>query len=254
MRGASAIDRDVGAPAKAGKRQQVSLRKGVEESSKSCPGRSPSTGESPLASFGATRTAKRRGTNERAGRLSHEIGVSAGAQTVNDVEGYRTPPKSGRGEGAPAGVQGVRRVQKPVTRKLGDLEGASPSHRWQAAVGTRRAVRHGGSLREVRRGHSTEEVGEDVGNARRVDGGKGRGRGEARRRKRVLDPVRDNMRQRNATTGSALGAAVSRSLIRGGSPVREIRSPGSVRGAARKGGPYRDGGRERRSETGRGGS
>ena len=29
-------------------------------------------------------------------------------------------------------------------------------------------------------------------------------------------------------------------LTRGGSPVREIRPPGSVRGAARKGGPYRD--------------
>src|SRR4051794_39564731 len=31
-------------------------------------------------------------------------------------------------------------------------------------------------------------------------------------------------------------------LTRGGSPVREIRSPGSVRGAARKGRPYRNGG------------
>jgi hypothetical protein len=30
-------------------------------------------------------------------------------------------------------------------------------------------------------------------------------------------------------------------LTQGGSPVREIRSPGSVRGAARKGRPYRDG-------------
>jgi len=29
-------------------------------------------------------------------------------------------------------------------------------------------------------------------------------------------------------------------LTRGGSPVREIRSPGSVRGAAPKGRPYRD--------------
>src|SRR6185295_13509826 len=29
-------------------------------------------------------------------------------------------------------------------------------------------------------------------------------------------------------------------LIRGGSPVREIRPPGSVRGAPRKGGPYRN--------------
>jgi hypothetical protein len=36
--------------------------------------------------------------------------------------------------------------------------------------------------------------------------------------------------------------AAGGSLPRGGSPVREIRPPGSVRGAARKGGPYRNGG------------
>lgn len=29
-------------------------------------------------------------------------------------------------------------------------------------------------------------------------------------------------------------------MTQGGSPVREIRTPGSVRGAAREGGPYRD--------------
>jgi len=83
-------------------------------------------GKSTLACRGATHGAKRRGTYERAGRSSPEIGVTAGAETFNDGEGYRTPPKNGRGEGAPAGVQGVRHVQRVVRWKLGDLEGASP--------------------------------------------------------------------------------------------------------------------------------
>ena len=51
---------------------------------------------------------------------------SPGAQAVNVVEGESVSPKNGRGEGAPPGVQGIRRVQKSFDRKLGDLEGASP--------------------------------------------------------------------------------------------------------------------------------
>ena len=39
-------------------------------------------------------------------------------------------------------------------------------------------------------------------------------------------------------------------LTEGGSPVREIRSPGSVRGAARKGRPYRDQGTQGKEERG----
>ena len=51
---------------------------------------------------------------------------SSGAQAVNVVEGESVSPKNGRGEDAPPGVQGVRRAQKSLDRKLGDLEGASP--------------------------------------------------------------------------------------------------------------------------------
>jgi hypothetical protein len=51
---------------------------------------------------------------------------SPGAQAVNVVEGESVSPKNGRGEDAPPGVQGIRRVQKSFDRKLGDLEGASP--------------------------------------------------------------------------------------------------------------------------------
>ena len=40
--------------------------------------------------------------------------------------------------------------------------------------------------------------------------------------------------------GRLSARAAGRSSTRGGSPVREIRPPGSVRGAARKGGPYRN--------------
>ena len=84
-------------------------------------------GKSTLACRGATHGAKRRGTYEWAGRSSPEIGVTVGAETFNVGEGYRTPPKNGRGEGAPTGVQGARHVQRVVRWKLGDLEGASPS-------------------------------------------------------------------------------------------------------------------------------
>jgi len=80
----------------------------------------------------------------------------------------------------PPGSQEFGTFKESFARKLGDLEGASPSKlRGQAAMGTRRAARHGDSLREVGRGHSTEEAGEDVGNARRVGGGKGQGHGES---------------------------------------------------------------------------
>ena len=62
------------------------------------------------------------GPGDRASKLAEP----RDAETFNDVEGHGAPPKHGRGACAPAGVQGVRHVQKPDTRKLGDLEGASP--------------------------------------------------------------------------------------------------------------------------------
>jgi hypothetical protein len=49
-----------------------------------------------------------------------------GAGAFNVVVGHGASPKNGRGESAPPGVQGVRRAQKSFDRKLGDLEGASP--------------------------------------------------------------------------------------------------------------------------------
>lgn len=51
---------------------------------------------------------------------------SPGAQAVNVAEGESVSPKNGRGEDAPPGVQGVRRAQKSLHRKLGDLAVASP--------------------------------------------------------------------------------------------------------------------------------
>jgi RNA-directed DNA polymerase len=61
------------------------------------------------------------------GDRASKVISSQGAQAVNVVEGNSVSPENGRGEGAPAGVQGVRRAQKSFDRKLGDLEGASPS-------------------------------------------------------------------------------------------------------------------------------
>ena len=50
---------------------------------------------------------------------------SQGARLVNVCVGHGVSPENGRGEDAPAGVQGVRRAQKFLAQKLGDLGGAS---------------------------------------------------------------------------------------------------------------------------------
>jgi hypothetical protein len=93
----------------------------------------------------------------------------------------------------------------------------------------------------------------------------------SRRRGRALAPVAPtpgparsvDARQTSSVQGSLpitraphpsslAGKEVRRPLTRGGSPVRDIRSPGSVRGAPRKGGPYRDvcAGQSRQEEVG----
>lgn len=51
---------------------------------------------------------------------------SQGACLLNVWVGHGVSPKNGRGEGAPAGVQGAQRTQKSLAQKLGDLGGASP--------------------------------------------------------------------------------------------------------------------------------
>ena len=54
-------------------------------------------------------------------------------------------------------------------------------------------------------------------------------------------PFRETLSASKTDDSSSLaGGALCGPLTQGGSPVREIRSPGSVRGAARKGRPYRD--------------
>ena len=60
------------------------------------------------------------------GDRASKVISSQGAHAVNVVVGQGVSPKNGRGEGAPAGVQGVRRTQKSFAQKLGDLEVASP--------------------------------------------------------------------------------------------------------------------------------
>ncbi len=60
----------------------------------------------------------------------------------------------------------------------------------QTESGRRIAESRGSGTPEVGRGRSTEEVGEDEGNARRDDGGKDRGQGKICCTKRVLDTGR----------------------------------------------------------------
>jgi len=61
------------------------------------------------------------------GDRAPKMALPCGAEAVNDAEGNSTPPKHGRGGRTLTGVQGVRHAQKLITRKLGGLEGASPS-------------------------------------------------------------------------------------------------------------------------------
>ncbi len=49
-----------------------------------------------------------------------------GVHAVNVVVDHGVSPMNGRGDDAPAGVQGVRRTRKFLAQKLGDLGGASP--------------------------------------------------------------------------------------------------------------------------------
>ena len=58
-------------------------------------------------------------------RAPKEISL-LGAGAFNVVVGHGAPPKNGRGESAPPGVQGVWQTQKSFDRKLGPLDGASP--------------------------------------------------------------------------------------------------------------------------------
>lgn len=60
------------------------------------------------------------------GDRASKVISSQGARLVNVWVGHGVSPENGRGEDAPAGVQGVRRAQKFLTQKLGDLGGASP--------------------------------------------------------------------------------------------------------------------------------
>ena len=59
------------------------------------------------------------------GDRASKVICSQGACLVNVWAGHGASPKNGRGDGAPAGVQGARRAQKSFAQKLGDLEGAS---------------------------------------------------------------------------------------------------------------------------------
>jgi hypothetical protein len=78
----------------------------------------------------------------------------------------------------PPGSESSARSHMPQAREPGGLGGGPSS---MVDGGLLREDQGGHTpqgLRGVRRGRSTEEAGEDVGNARRVDGGKGRGQGK----------------------------------------------------------------------------
>jgi hypothetical protein len=153
-------------------------------------GGSPPPGSPFLAQRGATHEAKRRRTSERAGRQSPENLLTGRADVV--LPGGRpraASEKSGRG------CLPLPGVEEFGTFTSGFCAGTGRSRRGPAGQCVRRASPGRETAiwckrREVRRGRSTEEVGEDVGNARRVDGGKGRGRGKICCIQRILDTAR----------------------------------------------------------------
>src|SRR5262249_11207346 len=147
-------------------------------------------GKPTLARRGATCDAKRRGARERAGRWSPETPFFEGADAVRLCgRPRRRSVQRGRG---PAALSGVVEFG---TLAHASGTGTGRPRRCRAAAGGRKAaagrqatIREGASPRRgnprrriprgIGRGHGTEEVGEDAGNARRVDGGTGRGQGE----------------------------------------------------------------------------
>src|SRR5712672_4169817 len=107
---------------------------------------------------------------------------------------------------------------------------------WRSASGRRRAEADDARRREVGRGHSSDEAGEQSGAIRYgVGGAKGRGQGECGPAKHVpgTEPGK-------RVTGAGAHTASSPSSTRGGSRMRESRTYGSVRGALSNERPYRD--------------
>ena len=143
-----------------------------------------------LAQRGATHEAKRRRTSERAGRQSPE-NLLAGRADVVLLCGRPRAGSKERGRGSPP----LPGVEEFGTFTPGFCAGTGRSRRGPAGQRVRRASPGRETTiwckrREVRRGRSTGEVGEDVGNARRVDGGKGRGRGKLCCIRRTIDTAR----------------------------------------------------------------
>ena len=155
-----------------------------------------------------------------------------------EAEGHGdSPTKVDEGMSLPPGSWSSARTHMPHAREPGDLRGASPpvvggrrtrEGKPQCVVGTSQksdeAVVPGKSAKTwVTPVESMEERAE----------AKGHPRYEKRCRHRTALNAR-------SYGGSGHDASGRFSLSQGGSPVREIRPPGSVRGAARKGRPYRD--------------
>ena len=115
--------------------------------------------------------------------------------------------------------------------RLAVIEGS-----WRSASGRRRAEADDARAREVGRGHSSDEAGEQSGAIRcGVGGAKGRGQGECGPAKHVpgAEPGR-------RVTGAGAHTVKSPSFTQGGSRMRESRTYGSVRGALSNERPYRD--------------
>ena len=158
------------------------------------------------------------------------------ADAVNGAAGYSTPPKNGRGAGCIHRGPRARQAQKPFARKLGDLEGALPPLKDGEQSG------EGSEPQSLAKAFEKSDAVVVPGKSAKtwvtpVESMEGRTKAKGMLAGRNAPPTQGGTSA--PTDLQRVGHSGAR-LNRGGSPVREIRSPGSVRGAARKGRPYRD--------------
>jgi len=170
--------------------------------------------------------------------LSHEIPLSLGAEAFLCC---RTQHGQYRYARACSPCRG-RRAHHAWKDRVGNwdiprlADGKMPP---RSASGRRRAVADDVRAREVGRGHSSWEIGEQGGAIRRGAGGaKGRGQGECWPATHALDPEPGcacHWRWPHTRHRPAMERRT-----RGGSRMRESRTYGSVRGAGSNPRPYRD--------------
>lgn len=149
------------------------------------------------------------------------------ADAVNGAAGYSTPLENGRGVRCIHRGPRVRQAQKPFAQKLGDLGGASPP-----VVGGRQLGEGSEPQALVVTSEKSDAVVVPGKSAKTwvtpVEAMEGRTKAKGILAGRNAPPTQGGT---SASTDLLRDGYSNTRMTRGGSPVREIRSPGSVRAA-----------------------